>query len=200
MSSFLSPKRQQSTHYCYCRSRALNGSGAISLLRATFVTDHSSKNCFFCFCFLIFGSFEIWRRMWTSGCKWRNALCTLVNGLSPLNSFSSSHWCKDKTSQRTEIFWVLTERFLWTSCCSQTIAAKQRNRKTRSAIPEIKEMGVGVRRGKKANIWKSFQLRRKEAKHRGHYFNFLQFSTLRDAQEILYANSLFLKSWKVFQN
>lgn len=57
-----------------------------------------------------------------------------------------------------------------------------------------KEIENRVRRGKTANIWKSFQLWRKEAKHGGHYFNFLQFSAVRFAQEILYANSLFLKS------
>lgn len=74
-------------------------------------------------------------------------------------------------------------------------SGQNRNRKTRSAISEIQETEQGVSRGKTANIWKSFQLWRKEAKHRDHYFNFLQFSALRDAQEILYANS-FLKNLK----
>lgn len=51
---------------------------------------------------------------------------------------------------------------------------KQENKISHSG--NQKEIEYRLRRGKTANIWKSFQLWRKEAKHGGHYFNFLQFS------------------------
>jgi hypothetical protein len=74
--------------------------------------------------------------------------------------------------------------------CSKTVRLLIKNQGSKISH-HGNQTGTGweMRRVKTANIWKSFQLWRKETKCRGYYFNFIQFSALKDAQEILYANS-----------
>ena len=129
-----------------------------------------------------------------------NAHCTLVNSWNPWDSSVPITDTRTQHATRRKILLhqraIPVDVLLFSNNSAET--EKQENEINHSG--NQKEIEYRVRRGTTANIWKSFQLWRKEAKHGGHYFNFLQFSALRFAQEILYANSLFLKSWKIFQN
>lgn len=146
--------------------------GASALLHgATFVAAHSQRTVFCCFVF------------WTP--------LKSEEGFEPQDVKDKMHFAPLRilsvltTDTRTQhpnqegYSASLREGFLWTGCCSQTIV---QNRETgKQDQPSRKPRGdeLGVRRGKTANIWKSFQWGRKEAKQRGHYCNFLVFSLKR---------------------
>lgn len=122
-------------------------------------------------------------------CKWFEALKFWV---------MKSSWTP--TSQLGEYTLLPSECDSWYTALKNHNTPDRESGKQYQPSRKTERDWVGDEKGKTANIWKSFQLWRKETKCRGHYFNFLQFSALGDAQEILYANSLFLKSWKILQN